>query len=120
MRSLRVIVASALAIVVLALHAPARSARTKDSTKATKAAPTAKDAKAQKAAPAVALLDINKASKAELSTLPGIGEAYSQKIIDGRPFARKDQLVSRNIIPQATYDKIKDQIIATQSGTKKS
>ena len=59
-------------------------------------------------------LDINSASKAELTTLSGIGEAYSQKIIDGRPYKRKDELVSRKIVPQATYDKIKDLIIAKQ------
>jgi len=70
---------------------------------------------ATKSAPAKgALLDLNSASKQELMTLPGIGDALSQKIIDGRPYARKDQLVSKNIIPQATYDKIKDQVIAKQ------
>jgi len=47
-------------------------------------------------------------------TLPGIGDALSQKIIDGRPYARKDQLVIKNIIPKATYDKIKDQLVAKQ------
>ena len=59
-------------------------------------------------------VDINSATQAELKALPGIGDAYSTKIIAGRPYARKDDLVKRNILPQATYDKIKDRIIAKQ------
>jgi DNA uptake protein ComE-like DNA-binding protein len=69
----------------------------------------------KKNTPSAGLIDINSASADQLKALPGIGNAYSKKIIDGRPYANKSQLVSRKIIPQATYDRIKDQIIAKQN-----
>jgi competence protein ComEA len=94
-----------LIALVFALSTPVLAqTKTETAPKADKApAPAKKD-----------VLDINSASADELKTLPGVGDAYAKKIVDGRPFKGKDELVQKKIVPKGTYDKIKNQIVATQ------
>ncbi len=96
-----------LALVTALTLAAAPQASGKGDTKAPSAS-------AAKAVPAADLLDINSATADQLESLPGIGKAYSAKIIANRPYKGKNELVSKKVIPAATYAKIKDKIIAKQ------
>jgi competence protein ComEA len=87
--------------------------------KSAKAASPAQSGKSAAKAPASKLIDINSATVNQLKTLPGITDAYAQKIVDGRPYRVKTDLVRKNVIPQAAYNKIAGLVIAKQTAAPK-
>jgi DNA uptake protein ComE-like DNA-binding protein len=112
MRAIERKLTAQIAVLIFALSLFGGVAGAQTDSKAASAAATA--------AQTAEKLDINTATADQLKELPGIGDAYSQKIVDGRPYRTKLDLVQKKIIPQATYDKIKTMIVAKQSKSTKS
>jgi competence protein ComEA len=98
--------------------APAAAAAATGDKATSKTPPAAAGKEADKSAASTAAIDLNSASAAELMTLPQIGDARAKAIVQGRPYGRKDELLSKNILSQGIYNGIKDKVVARQGSNK--
>ena len=109
----------ALTIAGPVMAQPATTTTPSTSSPLSTMAPTPKastsDARSTAAAPKMDTVDINSATAAELKMLPGVSDSDAAKIIQGRPYSDKSQLVSKKVVSEPTYEKIKDHVVARQS-----
>ena len=117
MRTRTTLAVFALIGAAVLAYEPSPNAADKDKA-AAPAAQMSNDPSKQSNPPSRAILDINSASKDELKSLPGIGEAFAKRIIDGRPYERKTDLKRRNILPPSTYEAIKERVTAVHEKSK--
>jgi competence protein ComEA len=108
----RLLAASVMAALAVGAYGTALSAAQTAANSAANSAAPAQQTIAEKIAASKDLLDINTATAAELKALPGMGDAYAQRVIAGRPYTAKNQLTTRGILPAAEYEQIKPLIIA--------